>query len=169
MATKESTLIFEAYLPHQIHFMITWTCKAFGELTTEELYRILQLRMEVFSVEQNVVYQDCDGKDFVSWHFMGWRSNEIVAYSRILPPGVAYPEAASIGRVVTAKAIRGQAIGKQLFEKSLEKLYELCGDVPVTLSAQHYLKKFYETFHFVSEGASYIEDSIPHISMSRHF
>lgn len=148
--------------------MITWACKAFVELTNEELYRILQLRMEVFSVEQNVVYQDCDDKDFMAWHFMGSRNNEIVAYCRILPPGTAYPEAASIGRVVTAKVVRGQAVGKQLFERSLEKLYELFGHVTVTISAQLYLKKFYETFHFVSEGASYIEDSIPHIAMSRH-
>jgi len=149
-------------------YMITWTCKSFGELTGGELYRVLQLRIEVFAVEQNVVYQDCDGKDLMSWHFMGVGDHEIVAYSRILPPGIAYPAAASIGRVVTAKIIRGQAVGKQLFEKSLEKLYELFGDVPVTISAQLYLKKFYEAFRFVSEGASYIEDSIPHITMSRH-
>ena len=148
--------------------MINWACKSFNELTNKELYKILQLRMEVFAVEQNVVYQDCDNKDFKSYHFIGTLSGEIVAYSRILPPGIAYPEAASIGRVVTSQNVRGQSIGKQLFEKSLEKLYNLFGHTPVIISAQVYLVQFYEKFLFTQQGDIYIEDSIPHITMAKN-
>jgi ElaA protein len=144
---------------------IEWNCKSFAELTNEELYKIIQLRIEVFAVEQNIVYQDCDNKDFESYHFTGWLKDQPIAYTRIIPPNVAYPEAASIGRVVTSPAIRGQLIGRQLFAKSLEQLYSLFGNVTVILSAQLYLVKFYETFSFLPQGNSYIEDSIPHISM----
>lgn len=145
-----------------------WQCKSFNELTNEELYKILQLRIEVFAVEQNVVYQDCDNKDFNSYHFTGTQNDILLAYSRIIPPGIAYPNAASIGRVVTSPLARGQSLGKQLFEKSLEQLYTLFGDVPVIISAQAYLIKFYENFSFTTKGSIYIEDSIPHISMIKN-
>jgi ElaA protein len=145
--------------------IIEWNCKSFAELTNEELYKIIQLRIEVFAVEQNIVYQDCDDKDFESYHFTGWLKDQLIAYTRIIPPGVAYAGAASIGRVLTSPAIRGQLIGRQLFAKSLEQLYNLFGSVTVILSAQLYLVKFYETFSFLPQGSSYIEDSIPHITM----
>jgi ElaA protein len=148
--------------------MIMWQCKSFNELSNEELYKILQLRIEVFAVEQNVVYQDCDNKDFDSYHFTGSQNNALLAYSRIIPPGIAYPEAASIGRVVTSPLARGQSFGKQLFEKSLEQLYILFGNVPVIISAQSYLVKFYESFSFTTKGGIYIEDSIPHITMIKN-
>lgn len=144
---------------------IEWNCKSFEELTNEELYKIIQLRIEVFAIEQNIVYQDCDNKDFESYHFTGWLKDQLIAYTRIIPPNISYPEAASIGRVVTSPAIRGQLIGRQLFAKSLEQLYNLFGNVTVILSAQLYLVKFYETFSFLPQGNSYIEDNIPHISM----
>lgn len=148
--------------------MITWECKSFNELTNEELYKILQLRIEVFAVEQNVVYQDCDNKDFSSYHLTGSLRHEIVAYSRIIPPGISYPEAASIGRIVTSPSVRGQSFGKQLVKKSLEELYKLFGKVPVIISAQLYLVNFYEEFSFIRKGETYLEDSILHISMIRN-
>jgi ElaA protein len=148
--------------------MINWQCKLFKELTAKELYKILQLRIEVFAVEQNVVYQDCDNKDFKSYHFTGSQNDLLIAYSRIIPPGVTYSEAASIGRVVTSPVVRGQSVGKQLFENSLEQLYTLFGHVPVIISAQVYLIKFYENFLFTSVGDIYIEDSIPHITMTKN-
>jgi ElaA protein len=149
--------------------MVTWQCKHFTYLTKEELYKILQLRIEVFAVEQNVVYQDCDNKDLTCYHLTAKINDAIIAYSRILPPGVAYPDAASIGRVVTAHSVRRQSFGKQLFEKSLEALYNLFGNVPVTISAQFYLVKFYEQFSFTPKGEMYLEDSILHITMVRNY
>ncbi|HEY5406997.1 MAG TPA: GNAT family N-acetyltransferase [Ginsengibacter sp.] len=148
--------------------MMKWECKAFNELTAEDLYKIIQLRIEVFAVEQNVVYQDCDNKDFNSYHFTGIRNDNLLAYSRIIPPRIAYPNAGSIGRVVTSPLARGQSLGKQLFEKSLEQLYTLFGNIPVIISAQVYLVKFYENFSFTSKGSIYIEDSIPHITMIKN-
>lgn len=147
---------------------IKWECKLFSDLTTEELYKIIQLRIEVFAVEQNVVYQDCDNKDFKSYHFMGTLNSQLLAYSRIIPPGISYTEAASIGRVVTSPLARGQSLGKQLFKKSLEQLYRLFGKVPVIISAQVYLVKFYENFSFMQQGDNYIEESIPHVIMIKN-
>ncbi|MGH2563595.1 MAG: GNAT family N-acetyltransferase [Ginsengibacter sp.] len=145
--------------------MIKWECKAFAELTNEELYKVLQLRIEVFAVEQNVVYQDCDNKDFKAFHFIATDNDLLIAYCRIIPPGISYSHAASIGRVVTSPLIRGKSIGKQLFKNSLEQLYSLFGHVPIIISAQAYLVKFYENFSFITQGATYIEDNIPHIAM----
>jgi ElaA protein len=145
--------------------MIQWKCKSFNELTNEELYKILQLRNEVFIVEQNCPYQDCDNKDLKSFHLTAWEGDSIVAYSRILPPGISYSNAASIGRVVTSPSARGQRLGKELMSRSLENLYRLFGHVPVTIGAQLYLKKFYESFSFLQQGNIYIEDGIQHITM----
>src|SRR5436305_14859829 len=122
--------------------MVNWQCKPFEELTNAELYKILQLRNEVFVVEQNCAYQDCDNKDLQSHHLAAWKNETILAYSRILPTGLPYAGVATIGRVVTATAARGQSMGRQLMEKSLQNLYTLYGNVPVTIGAKLYLKKF---------------------------
>jgi ElaA protein len=147
--------------------MIKWNCKSFTQLSNEELYKILQLRNEVFVVEQNCPYQDCDNKDLKSHHLTAWKDGQIVAYCRILSPGVSYQSAASIGRVVTSPSSRGQNLGKQLITKSLENLYLLFGNVPVIIGAQLYLKKFYENFSFVQQGDIYLEDGIQHIAMEK--
>jgi len=147
--------------------MINWQCKTFSELTNEELYRILQLRNEVFVVEQNCAYQDCDGKDLKAYHLTGWENDTLVAYSRLLPKGVSYPDAASIGRVVTSPLYRRQNSGRQLMVNSIENIYRLFGEVPIMIGAQLYLKKFYESFSFIQTGAVYLEDGIEHITMKK--
>ena len=144
------------------------TCKHFKELSTEELYNIIRLRLEVFSVEQNCPYQDADGKDQQSWHLMIYNDKELVGYSRILPKGVAYADYASIGRVVTAKSVRMQGVGKLLMKESLEQAAKLFGKVPLKISAQAYLRKFYTSFGFIATGEEYIEDHIPHIGMVKN-
>ncbi len=144
---------------------ITWLCKPFDELTNEELYKIIQLRIEVFSIEQNVIYQDCDDKDLNSYHLMAFKNKKLIAYSRLLPIGIAYENATSIGRIVTALSVRRQSLGKELVAKSLENIYKLFGNVPVTISAQLYLQRFYEGFGFIRQSEPYLEDSIPHIKM----
>lgn len=149
--------------------MITWQCKTFSELTTEELYKILQLRNEVFVVEQNCPYQDCDGKDVTAHHLCAWKGEKLLAYTRLLPIGISYPQAASIGRVVTSPAVRRQNLGKQLMQNSIEKIYFLFGQVPIIIGAQLYLKAFYESFNFVQVGDGYLEDGIPHITMQKQF
>jgi ElaA protein len=149
--------------------MISWQCKYFTELTNFELYKILQLRNEVFVVEQNCAYQDCDDKDMKAYHYMGWQKNKLIAYARLLGIGISYPDAASIGRVITAKSIRKQNIGKQLMYNSIKEIYGLFGTVSIRVSAQFYLKSFYESFGFVQDSEIYLEDGIEHISMTRPF
>jgi ElaA protein len=141
-----------------------WILKKFDELSLHELYAILQLRNEVFAIEQNCVYPDLDNKDQLAYHFMGWGKNKLVAYTRIIPPGKAYTEP-SIGRVVTAQSIRGEGVGKLLMEKTIEHIYNFFGTTPIKISAQFYLKKFYEDFGFHASGDAYLEDGIDHIEM----
>ncbi|RYG40175.1 MAG: GNAT family N-acetyltransferase [Chitinophagaceae bacterium] len=146
--------------------MITWILKPFAALTTDELYAILRLRTEVFVVEQNCVFQDMDNKDQQSFHLMGWQSDQLAAYTRLIPAGVSYEEP-SIGRVVTAPGARGMGLGKLLMDKSIEELEGLYGKTPVKIGAQLYLKKFYESLGFGQTGDIYIEDGIDHILMIR--
>ncbi len=146
--------------------MIRWILKKFNELTSHELYSILQLRNEVFVVEQNCVFQDADNKDQLSWHLMGWYDEKLIAYTRIIPEGIAY-DLPSIGRVVTSPAVRGSGIGKMLMEKSIAAVEKLFGKVSIKLGAQFYLKEFYESFGFIQSSDIYPEDGIDHIEMIR--
>jgi ElaA protein len=146
--------------------MVNWTIKKFDELTLDELYAILQLRNEVFIVEQNCVYNDTDGKDRSAWHLMAKEDDELVAYTRILPPGVSYSDPA-IGRVVTSSSKRRSGLGRELMKRSIESCERLCGKISITLSAQVYLQSFYESLGFIVVGEEYLDDGIPHIKMSR--
>lgn len=141
-----------------------WTYKAFQELSVDELYLILQLRNEVFSVEQNCVYQDADDKDQVAFHLCGWDGKTLAAYCRILPPGISYP-CSSIGRVVTSQQHRKGGYGKQLMQMAVEKTLTQFHCSTIIISAQLYLKKFYEAIGFRQTSDAYLEDGIPHIKM----
>lgn len=146
--------------------MIQFTCIPFSELTPYSLYEILALRQEVFVVEQNCPYQDCDGKDLLSYHLMGRNEQgKLVCYTRLLPKGVSYPEYVSIGRVVSSPAERGTGTGILLMEESIRRCRELFGNQPIKIGAQSYLLKFYEKFGFRSTGEEYLEDGIPHTKM----
>jgi len=144
---------------------IRWEIKKFEELSATELYRIMQLRLEVFSVEQNCAYQDADGKDLKCFHLSGFdESNNLVVYSRIVPPGISFSEV-SIGRVISSSKARGTGAGKQLMKKSMELIKKQFGNVPIRIGAQCYLIKFYSSFGFEISGEEYLEDNIPHIEM----
>jgi len=145
---------------------MNWILKKFNALTTHELYAILRLRSEVFVVEQNCVFQDMDDKDQQCHHLMGWQENLLGAYTRLVPPGLTYPEA-SIGRVVTSPAVRRSGEGKTLIEKSIEEVSNLYGKGPIKIGAQLYLKQFYNSFGFEQIGDVYDEDGIDHIKMIR--
>lgn len=146
--------------------MISWQLKNFDSLTPHELYAILRLRTEVFVIEQACIFQDMDNKDQHSYHLMGWENKNLVAYTRLVPPGISYQEP-SIGRVVTAPAARGSGIGKLLMEKSIEEIVKSYGKTPIRLGAQLYLKKFYESLGFKQVSDVYDEDGIDHIEMLR--
>jgi len=138
--------------------------KTFDELNTRELYQILQLRSEVFVVEQHSVYQDLDDKDYKAIHILGLYNNLLVAYTRIFRPGDYFKEA-SIGRVIVKKGMRGHGYGFRIMEASLKAILDRYGSVPICISAQKYLIDFYNSLGFVERGTEYLEDGIPHITM----
>ncbi|MEO7922585.1 MAG: GNAT family N-acetyltransferase [Chitinophagaceae bacterium] len=143
---------------------INWVLKKFDELSPGELYAVMQLRNAVFVVEQNCVYQDADNKDQTAYHFLGWFEDELVAYTRILPPGLSYTEP-SIGRVVTAPGARRSGLGRKLMELSIEQLYKLYGKTAIRIGAQVYLLNFYSSLGFRQTGDLYLEDGIEHAEM----
>ena len=146
---------------------IDWSLKKFEELSSLELYEILQLRSEVFVVEQKCVFLDMDDKDQFSQHLQGRIDGKLAAVVRILPPGLAYNEP-SIGRVVSSPLFRRQGVGIELMKTAIKETICLYGDVPIKIGAQQYLKKFYESFGFQQCSETYMEDDIPHIKMIRN-
>ena len=138
--------------------------KVFNELTLSELYEILQLRSEVFVVEQNSIYQDIDFKDQKALHLFGLKEDKIVAYTRLFRPG-DYLKNASIGRVVVSSSEREKGIGHALMTTSIKTIKTNFNVEKITISAQKYLKVFYEFHHFYQVGEEYLEDGIPHIKM----
>jgi ElaA protein len=143
---------------------LTFAYKHFNELTLRELYAILQLRSEVFVVEQNCVFLDADDKDQVSYHIMVWQNELLAGYTRLVPAGVAYAET-SIGRVVTSPKMRNSGIGRTLMQFSIQTTYDLYGKTTITIGAQLYLRKFYESLGFIQCSDVYLEDGIEHIKM----
>ncbi|GAB2529090.1 GNAT family N-acetyltransferase [Rufibacter soli] len=141
--------------------------KAFGELTPQELYDLLQLRSAVFVVEQNCVFQDPDGLDAACHHVLFYQGEVLEAYSRLVPAGVSYPGVMSIGRIITSAAVRGTGAGQLLVERSIKEAVRLFGPGPIKIGAQLYAKKFYERFGFEQASEVYDEDGIDHIKMIR--
>ncbi|WP_299522639.1 GNAT family N-acetyltransferase [uncultured Lutibacter sp.] len=144
--------------------MLEVITKSFSELTINELYEILQLRSEVFVVEQDCVYQDVDFKDQKALHVIGFKNKKIVAYTRVFKPGDYFTQA-SIGRVVVAKNERKFGYGHIIFDHSIKAILEFFKETVIKISAQKYLKSFYESHHFKQVGEEYLEDNIPHIAM----
>ena len=138
--------------------------KTFNQLTTQELYNLLQLRSEVFVVEQNCVYQDIDGKDKHALHVLGYKNNSLVAYTRIFKPG-EYFEEASIGRVVVKENERQHRYGYDIMKASIHAVKAHYNQTQIRISAQKYLKTFYNNLGFMEVGEEYLEDGIPHINM----
>ncbi|MFT4781534.1 MAG: ElaA protein [Psychroserpens sp.] len=146
--------------------MIDIKVKKFIELTTQELYDILQLRSEVFVVEQNCVYQDIDGKDQKALHVVGFKNNTVVAYTRVFKPG-DYFQYASIGRVVVSECERQHKYGYDIMNVSVDAIKTYYKETKIKISAQMYLKRFYNNLEFFEVGEEYLEDGIPHIGMLR--
>ena len=144
--------------------MLDITIKTFNELSLEELYYVLQLRSEVFVVEQDCVYQDVDGKDQTALHVIGKNNNMIIAYTRIFKPGDYFKEA-SIGRVVVSQKERHLKYGHQLMIASITAIEDVYDTKEIKLSAQKHLEKFYNNLGFITIGTPYLEDGIPHIAM----
>src|SRR4249919_2420008 len=147
--------------------IMKWKLKPFDSLSPQELYNILQLRNEVFIVEQNCPYQDLDNKDLYAFHLMGMKDEKLLAYARLLAPGISYSES-SIGRVVSSPAARKTGMGKKLMQESIDQIRNLFETDTIRIGAQLYLQKFYESFGFKTDSEIYLEDNIPHILMLRN-
>ena len=145
---------------------LTWRCLPFDALHARTLYALLQLRTEVFVVEQTCVFQDMDGADAQCFHLLGESARGLEAYARLVPAGLKYPEA-SIGRVVTLPAARGGGLGHALMSEAVRALVSLWGAQPIRIGAQAHLQAFYGQHGFAPAGPIYIEDGIDHIEMVR--
>jgi len=144
--------------------MIHIITKTFSQLTTQQLYDILQLRSEVFVVEQDCVYQDIDGKDKKALHILGYINENLIAYSRVFKPD-DYFDNASIGRVVVSEKERHLKHGYAIMKASIEAIKEHYNETTIKISAQVYLNKFYTNLGFNVVGEEYLEDGIPHVLM----
>jgi ElaA protein len=148
--------------------MIQWNDLHHSQLTVQQLYALLQLRCEVFVVEQTCAYQDVDGDDLVgeNRHILGWRDGELVAYARILKSEAEF-EPVVIGRVIVSSAVRGEKLGVQLMEQTLASCQQYWPQKALYLGAQAHLQPFYARFGFSPVTDVYDEDGIPHIGMAR--
>jgi ElaA protein len=145
---------------------IQWKIKPFKALSASEMYSLLQLRSQVFVVEQNCVYQDIDGKDYIALHLMGEYDGKIVAYCRLFKSGDYFQEA-SIGRVVIDANYRDKKWGHEMMKQTIAGIETHFKETKIIISAQLYLQKFYESHGFVQTSEMYLEDDIPHIEMKR--
>jgi len=147
--------------------MLDISIKTFEQLSLEELYFILQLRSEVFVVEQDCVYQDIDAKDQYALHIIGKKDTKIIAYTRVFKGGDYFKEA-SIGRVVVSLKDRHLNYGQQIMEASILAIKNNYDTSEIKISAQKYLENFYNNLGFKTIGDSYLEDGIPHIAMLKN-
>lgn len=145
---------------------MNWTVKKFDELSIDELYELIRLRIEVFVVEQDCPYQELDSKDQEAIHLFGRRKGELVAYSRLFPKSVVN-ENSSIGRVIVKESARGKGYGQALLKKAIEYLEVELQETKILIHAQLYLQDFYESFGFKKVSDIYLLDGINHLDMRR--
>ena len=145
---------------------MNWQCLTFSQLTTEQLYELLKLRVDVFVVEQTCPYPELDNKDRADgvYHLLGYQDGQLLACSRLLAPGISYNNV-SFGRVAIAQSARGKGLGQVLVATTLSHCQRLWPHQDITIGAQEYLLDFYQGFGFQAISAVYLEDDIPHLDM----
>lgn len=143
---------------------LQFTWSRLTDLTTLELFHIIKAREAVFVVEQACPYQETDDMDLQAWHLQVTQAEKLVAYVRVVDPGVKYAQP-SIGRVFTVAESRGLRIGRQLMEQAIAFTEQSYPNMGIKIGGQVYLQAFYESLGFVAHGAPYDEDGILHIDM----
>ena len=148
---------------------LVWKRVAFADLTPHQLYELLQLRTDVFVMEQACAFQDMDGYDHQAVHLLGTTSvvgqgERLMAYARLFPAGIKFAEA-SIGRVITRDTARGAGLGHVLIHEAIASVAALWGVQPIRIGAQSHLTPYYRQHGFVEVGATYQEDGIGHQDM----
>jgi ElaA protein len=144
---------------------LEWQWCRFDELTVGQLYAVLEARVAIFVVEQNCPYQDLDGLDAGGEHLIAWSGAKVAAYLRVLGPGTRFGDEPSIGRIITAKEFRGSGLGREVVARGIARTRQRYPGMPVRISAQCYLEKFYESLGFEKVSEPYLEDDIPHVEM----
>lgn len=142
--------------------------RSWQELSTQELYDLIQLRLAVFSVEQDCPYQDCDDLDQEALHLLAYQDSKLVGYLRLFESAERFQGNASIGRVSCCPSQRGKGFGKQLMQAAIDKSDQQFKKA-IVISAQAYLRDFYHEFGFEVASEIYLEDGIEHIKMIREF
>jgi ElaA protein len=146
--------------------MLTWRFAPFDKLTPREVHDLFEARVGVFVLEQKCAFQDVDGVDPQCWHLLGREDGPLLAYCRIVPPGIKYPEP-SIGRVLTTAAGRKTGAGRELMREAVARTNALWPGQAIRIGAQRYLERFYGDYGFVKASEPYDEDGIVHIEMVR--
>lgn len=148
-----------------------WQVLTFAELDTHTLYSLLQLRDDVFVVEQNCPYPELDDKDLdpQTRHVLLKKGDKVIAYARVLAPGVSFAGFPGIGRVCVSQTARRLGLGKVLVERTLAETSQLWPATDIHISAQCYLQRFYEELGFKAASEPYLEDDIPHLQMIKYF
>ena len=145
--------------------MTTWRWFSWRDLDADTLHAIFKLRSDVFVVEQKCAYADVDGLDPHCDHLCGaTESGQLLAYARLLPPGVKYKEPA-IGRVVVVPNARKHGLARRAMLESIQRCRARFPGQPILVQAQQYLQRFYGSLGFAPIGAAYVEDGIPHVDM----
>ncbi|MFM2478903.1 GNAT family N-acetyltransferase [Celerinatantimonas sp. MCCC 1A17872] len=146
--------------------MLEWTCKPFCQLSVDELYQILKLRVDVFVVEQNCPYSELDGHDTHPElrHLMLYQQGKLSAYARLLAPNTTYPTV-SIGRVIVAPHARAKKLGRALMLEAIAQCKKIWPEQPITIEAQAHLQAFYESVGFYAISDIFLEDGIEHRNM----
>ena len=143
---------------------LDWHFAPFGKLTPRQIHDMYRLRVDVFIVEQNCVFQDVDGVDPKCFHLLGYEGDNLVAYCRLLPAGLKFPDP-SIGRVITARTVRRSGMGRVLMAEAMKHADRMWPNKQLRIGAQAHLERFYNEFGFTKVGKPYDEDGILHIEM----
>ena len=144
--------------------LIDWHFAPFAELTPQQIHDLYRLRVEVFIVEQDCVFQDVDGVDPQCTHLLGYSGHALVAYCRLLPAGLKFPDP-SIGRVITSPKVRGTGMVRVLMSEAMKRAAQMWPGEQIRIGAQAHLERFYNEFGFRKVGEPYDEDGILHIEM----
>ncbi len=140
--------------------------KKFDELTLNELYDIMKLRVDIFVVEQNCPYGELDNKDMESIHILYKEDGEIAAYLRIIPKFLSY-DSVSMGRICVKQEFRSRKLGREIVKDAINYIEKDMKEYIITIGAQEYLKDFYASFDFKPISDVYDEDGIKHLDMQR--
>ena len=138
---------------------LEWLCWA--ELTTAQLYELLQFRQAVFVVEQASPYPDLDGRDPRAQHLLVRRGEELIGCLRLIEPDPLV----KIGRLAIKAGERGRGLARLMMEAALARAAEVYPHRDVGLSAQAYLQPFYQSLGFTPSSSPYDDYGVPHVDM----